>query len=68
MGNKIKRFNENLELNTSEVSDASKSLAIEFANWIADNKWYRQTKYDSWEKSGESIKSSSQLFDLFINN
>jgi hypothetical protein len=65
----IKRFNESEEnLNISDVSDSSKSIAVDFAKYIADNKWYKQVRYDVWEKSGETTKSTSQLFDLFIEN
>jgi hypothetical protein len=74
----IQSFNEHQEnLNSetldksssiSDVSDSSKSIAVDFAKWIADNKWYKQVRYDVWEKSGETTKSTSQLFDLFIEN
>jgi len=62
-------LNESSEnLNISDVSDSSKSIAVDFAKWIAENKWYKQIRYDIWEKSGETTKSTSQLFDLFIEN
>ena len=65
----IQSFNEHQEnLNISDVSDSSKSIAVDFAKYIADNKWYKQVRYDVWEKSGETTKSTSQLFDLFIEN
>lgn len=49
----------------SDVSDNSKFIAVDFAKWIADNKWYKQMKYDIWEKSGVVSKSTSELFDMF---
>ena len=36
----MKSENENSELNISDVSDSSKSIAVDFAKWIADNKLY----------------------------
>ena len=63
----IKSFNEATEnFNISDVSDSSKTIAIDFAKWIADNKWYKQIRYDVWEKSGFGSKSTSELFDMFI--
>ena len=64
----MKSENENSELNISDVSDSSKSIAVDFAKWIADNKWYKQMKYDIWEKSGNTSKLTSELFDMFIEN
>ena len=55
-------------LNISDVGDSSKSIAVDFAKWIADNKWYKQIRYDVWEKSGVGSKSTSELFDIFIEN
>jgi hypothetical protein len=47
---------------------SSKLIAVNFAKWIAENKWYKQNRYDVWEKSGETTKTTSQLFDLFTNS
>ena len=47
-----------------EASENNKQ--IDFAIWTADNGWFKQKKYDLWEKSGIGVKSSSQLFDLYI--
>ena len=54
--------------NTPDVSDSSKTISVDFAKWIAENKWYKQMKYDIWEKSGNTSKSTSELFDMFIEN
>jgi hypothetical protein len=54
--------------NAPDVSDSSKTISVDFAKWIAENKWYKQMKYDIWEKSGNTSKSTSELFDMFIEN
>ena len=54
--------------NAPDVSGSSKSITVDFAKWIADNKWYKQIRYDVWEKSGFGSKSTSELFDMFIEN
>ena len=65
----IQSFNEATEnLNISDVSDSSKTIAVNFAKWIADNKWYKQIRYDIWEKSGVRSKSTLELFDMFVEN
>ena len=65
----IQSFNEHQEnLNISDAGDSSKHIAVDFAKWIGDNKWYKQMKYDIWEKSGVGSKSTSELFNMFIEN
>ena len=44
----------------------TKTIAINFSNWISENKWYKQSKYDVWEKTGVGSKTTSDLYDDFI--
>lgn len=49
--------------------DESENSAIKFAIWIADNKWYKQIKYDRWEKIGSAKSLTSlELFNLFLDS
>lgn len=51
-------------------NEFDKKVSIDFAIWIASNKWYKQIRTFStehlWEKSGVGTKSTSELFDMFI--
>ncbi len=45
-----------------------KPTCLDFARWIADNKWCKQDKCDIWEKTDVVSKSTSELFDMFIGH
>lgn len=47
-------------------NEFDKKVSIDFAIWIASNKWYKQIRSHLWEKSGVGTKSTSELFDMFI--
>jgi hypothetical protein len=52
------------------MKSIERKISIDFAIWIASNKWYKQIRSFSaehlWEKSGVGTKSTSELFDIFI--
>lgn len=57
----MEKHKNNLEFENAYID----SICINFVKWVADNKWYKQTKYDIWEKSGVGLKSTLELFEIF---
>jgi len=71
---RLKRFNEQSDSNLSEIDDKTKSISIDFAKWLGDNRWQKNIRYDAWQTynrqlfDGSPALSTSELFDLFISN
>lgn len=61
---------DNSQNNQKRLNDLPypKTIAIDFAKWIGENKWFKQIRYDIWEKTGTGSKTSSELYDMFISN
>lgn len=67
---RIKRFNENSELNISDVSESSIQLACKFAEWTSLNNWKcKEYAQNHWDQNGKgNWKTTNDLFDIFINS
>lgn len=68
---------EQIDVITNKVNEAyvagaeyailkSKKFFFEFFDWFQKNKWSKQVNYNFWEKSGEKILTTQELFELFL--
>jgi hypothetical protein len=65
---KIKRFNENSELNISDVSGSiSTDKLISFVEWVSLSNWNYNGNTKTWYNHTETIfPSTKELIDLYF--
>jgi hypothetical protein len=44
----------------------SKKYFFEFIDWSLKNGWHKQVNYNFWEKNGEKLNTTEELFNKFL--